>query len=222
MKIEAAQAKLGSGRDGGSSRTAAAGLVQQIDAAAAAQTQLKAAQQAANEAWRFGSTSVADGIEGLISAARAEPGVARSLSSFAQQGLSAAPDRVGLLRRPVRHAGTTGATGRPVRRARLVLFGADLRTTAGSPSFSGLYADGGTIGAGQWGIVGEKGAEVVAGPATVVPWAKIARPGGGHARSHAGHQFNVTTPDAPSFARSESADVGARCPAPSARGQRNA
>ena len=58
-----------------------------------------------------------------------------------------------------------------------------------------------SIGAGQWGIVGEKGAEVVAGPATVVPWASCGR--------HAGRgstqmiNFNVTTPDAPSFARSE-------------------
>lgn len=39
--------------------------------------------------------------------------------------------------------------------------------------FSGFHADGGTIGAGKWGIAGEKGAEIISGPATVTPVAQI-------------------------------------------------
>ena len=35
--------------------------------------------------------------------------------------------------------------------------------------FGGFFADGGYLGAGKWGIAGEAGAEVIKGPATVVP-----------------------------------------------------
>lgn len=47
----------------------------------------------------------------------------------------------------------------------------------GGASFSGFYANGGKIGAGQFGIVGEGGgmrhAELVSGPATVTPLRKL-------------------------------------------------
>lgn len=36
-------------------------------------------------------------------------------------------------------------------------------------SFAGMFANGGSIGAGQWGLVGERGLEIVEGPATVTP-----------------------------------------------------
>lgn len=36
--------------------------------------------------------------------------------------------------------------------------------------FSGLYASGGTMGPGQWGIAGEAGPEIITGPATVTPF----------------------------------------------------
>lgn len=39
--------------------------------------------------------------------------------------------------------------------------------------FAGLYADGGRIPAGKWGWTGEKGPEIVTGPATVTPMGKI-------------------------------------------------
>lgn len=35
--------------------------------------------------------------------------------------------------------------------------------------FGGFFADGGTLGAGKWGIAGEKGPELIKGPAQVVP-----------------------------------------------------
>ena len=61
-----------------------AGLVQQIDAATTAQTKLKAAQEATNQAWNFGSQQVVSGIEAMIfDGARlgeAAAGVLRNLS----------------------------------------------------------------------------------------------------------------------------------------------
>jgi hypothetical protein len=47
--------------------------------------------------------------------------------------------------------------------------------------FAGLFANGGTLGAGQWGIAGEAGPEVVQGPANIIPFSKLpmAQGGGG-------------------------------------------
>jgi hypothetical protein len=39
--------------------------------------------------------------------------------------------------------------------------------------FSGMFADGGTIPAGHFGIAGEAGAELITGPATVIPQSKL-------------------------------------------------
>jgi hypothetical protein len=36
-------------------------------------------------------------------------------------------------------------------------------------SFGGLFAEGGTLGAGKWGIAGEAGPELVMGPAQILP-----------------------------------------------------
>src|SRR6185295_6618463 len=36
-------------------------------------------------------------------------------------------------------------------------------------NFGGLYAEGGMLGAGKWGIAGENGPEMVRGPAQIVP-----------------------------------------------------
>lgn len=41
--------------------------------------------------------------------------------------------------------------------------------TPGPNGFAGLYAKGGTIPAGKWGIAGESGPEAIIGPATVMP-----------------------------------------------------
>jgi uncharacterized protein YukE len=40
---------------------------------------------------------------------------------------------------------------------------------AGAGSFQGFYANGGTLGAGKWGIAGEAGPEIVHGPARITP-----------------------------------------------------
>ena len=42
-------------------------------------------------------------------------------------------------------------------------------------NFLGMFDNGGTIGSGQWGIVGERGPEIVSGPATVTSRADTAR-----------------------------------------------
>ncbi|MCW6510987.1 phage tail tape measure protein [Lichenifustis flavocetrariae] len=213
IKIEAAQTKLGSDATV-AQKASAASLVQQIDAAAVAQAKLRAAQEATNTAWRYGSNTLTSGIEAMIFQGEKLRDVGASLlSSFAKSGLSAALSGSGPLAGLLGTAGTNGAVGG--------LFGALGSLFTGSTAastFSGLYADGGTIGAGQWGVVGEKGAEVVAGPATVVPWAKAMGQGG--QRSTQVIQFNVTTPDAPSFARSE-AQMAALVSRAVARGGRN-
>ncbi|MGK7663381.1 MULTISPECIES: hypothetical protein [unclassified Marinovum] len=41
-------------------------------------------------------------------------------------------------------------------------------------SFKGFFANGGTLGAGQWGIAGEAGPEPVVGPARIIPNHKLA------------------------------------------------
>lgn len=48
--------------------------------------------------------------------------------------------------------------------------------TLGGMSFGGFYANGGTLGAGQWGIAGEAGPEIVHGPARVTPMNKAQAP----------------------------------------------
>lgn len=35
--------------------------------------------------------------------------------------------------------------------------------------FGGFFANGGTLGAGKWGVVGERGPEIISGPATITP-----------------------------------------------------
>jgi hypothetical protein len=47
--------------------------------------------------------------------------------------------------------------------------------------FSGLpkFAEGGTLGAGKWGIAGEAGPELIRGPANVLPFSKMGAQAGG-------------------------------------------
>lgn len=45
--------------------------------------------------------------------------------------------------------------------------------------FGGAFADGGYLGAGKWGIAGERGPEIIKGPAQVVPMAQARVAGGG-------------------------------------------
>ncbi|MBG1232972.1 phage tail tape measure protein [Aestuariivirga litoralis] len=79
------------------------------------------------------------------------------------------------------------------------LFGSSISGGLFGSLFSapGLYASGGEIGAGQWGVVGEGGgmdhAELVKGPATVIP---LNRMGGGDSGSGPNVTFNINAPGA--------------------------
>lgn len=46
--------------------------------------------------------------------------------------------------------------------------------SVGGMTFGGLYADGGTLGSGKWGVAGEAGPELVKGPASITPMDKMA------------------------------------------------
>ncbi len=219
IKTETEQAKLGTDATV-AQKAAVASLVGQIDAAKAAQTALKAEQEATNEAWSFGADTIERGLSAVILQGGRLQDVVRSLlSSVARQGLSAALTGSGPLAGLFGTAGTNGATG-GLFGALQGLFTGGLSSAAKPPDFSGLYATGGTIGAGRWGIAGEAGPEVVAGPATVVPWSKVVARAGSAAPPPQTINFNVTTPDAPSFARSET-QVAALLARAAGRGQRN-
>ena len=210
MKTEAEQAKLGSDATA-AEKANVAGLVQEIDAATLAQSKLKAAQQASNQAFGFVSNEAAHGIESLILDKGQFGDVAAGLlRNTARQGLQGALVGGGPFAGLFGTAGQGGATGG--------LFGALAKGFGGTSSFAGLFADGGTIGAGQWGVVGEQGAEVVAGPAAVTPFAKLPASGAGGSQVI---NFNVTAPDPPAFARSQS-QMAAVLASAVGRGGRNA
>ncbi|MGJ0397407.1 MAG: phage tail length tape measure family protein [Methylocystis sp.] len=86
--------------------------------------------------------------------------------------------------------------------------------------FSGFFAEGGDVPAGHWGVAGEKGPELVRGPATVTPFSKLASAPRAASQAPTVIHFNVTSPDAPSFVRSE-AQVSALLTRALVRGQRN-
>ena len=46
----------------------------------------------------------------------------------------------------------------------------------GGMTFGGLYADGGNLGSGKWGIAGENGPEIIHGPASVTPMSGASAP----------------------------------------------
>jgi phage-related minor tail protein len=60
--------------------------------------------------------------------------------------------------------------------------------------FAGFFANGGSIPAGKFGVVGESGAELVSGPATVTPMNALG--GGGGAMTVT---YNINAVDAASF-----------------------
>jgi hypothetical protein len=63
--------------------------------------------------------------------------------------------------------------------------------------FGGFFANGGTLGAGKWGIAGENGPEIISGPATVTPM------GGG-----SNVTYNISAVDAASFQQLVARDPG--------------
>jgi lambda family phage tail tape measure protein len=68
--------------------------------------------------------------------------------------------------------------------------------------FDGWFADGGSIGAGKFGIVGERGAELVRGPGTVMPLNGSGSGSGGTTNI----TYNINAVDAMSFKQMVAAD----------------
>lgn len=77
-------------------------------------------------------------------------------------------------------------------------FGSDIVEGIGD-FFDGLFANGGNISSGKWGIAGEAGPEIVTGPATVIPLNKL---GGGGTNV----TYNINAVDALSFKQMIAAD----------------
>ena len=69
--------------------------------------------------------------------------------------------------------------------------------------FGGLFADGGNLAAGKWGIVGENGPEVIKGPASVIGNKDL-----GSLGSQTYVTYNINAVDARSFKQMIAADPG--------------
>jgi hypothetical protein len=65
--------------------------------------------------------------------------------------------------------------------------------------FGGFFANGGNLGAGKWGIAGERGPELITGPASVTPMT-----GGGVTNV----TYNINATDAMSFKQLVAQDPG--------------
>jgi hypothetical protein len=72
------------------------------------------------------------------------------------------------------------------------LFGGGFGTGAsyGNMDFGGFFANGGTLGAGKWGIAGEAGPELITGPANITPMGK---------QQPVTVNYNISAVDAASF-----------------------
>lgn len=121
--------------------------------------------------------------------------VADSLSQLARDGDFSIKSLVGSLRQL-----GTEMFANPFADALQNSAGSFLQSGIGSlaSSFAGFFAGGGTIPAGQWGVVGENGPELVrggSGGTDVMP----TQPGAGGVTQI----FNISTPNADSFRRSE-------------------
>ncbi|WP_420337821.1 hypothetical protein [Roseibium sp.] len=127
------------------------------------------------------SNSVAGAFSGIVTGARS---VEEALKSVLEQ---------------VSNAALTRAVNGFVSSA-FAVFGGGIA----KPMFGGFFADGGSLGAGEWGIVGENGPEIIHGPAHITPLEA-----GGRIRSEADDpvpvviHMSVQTPDVDSFRRSE-------------------
>ena len=80
-------------------------------------------------------------------------------------------------------------------------FGAFGGGSGGSSPFAGFFANGGLIPSGQFGIVGEKGPELISGPANITPLDGL---GGGGSQVI----YNINAVDAPSFKAMIARDPG--------------
>lgn len=122
--------------------------------------QLKNTQNALNDAMRQFGDFAANAMSDLITRSKKASDVLRDLvkllASSALKGLLTGDGFMGQL---MGLAGKSGQTGGLIGTA----------VGALSKGFVGMFAEGGSIPAGKWGIAGEKGPEAIVGPASVFP-----------------------------------------------------
>lgn len=127
-------------------------LVQRIETQEAAQERLRASQERLNETMEEMGSLAGDALASIISGSEdAEKAVARLAIQLAQAALQA--------------SNLAGGNS---------FFGGFLNSLLGG--FGGFFAKGGRLGAGQWGIAGEAGPEIVHGPATITPIGNVVPP----------------------------------------------
>ena len=214
QRIEQQQAKLGADATN-AQRQKVADLVRQIDAAATAQQKLADQQEAVNQAWAFGATTLTRGLEQAVIGGSS---LTDTLKSVEQALARAVLDATLLGQGPLAGIFGSKAAGDAVGG----LFGS--LTSGAKGLFAGLFATGGTVPAGAFGIAGEKGPELIqAGstPLQVYPNSFTqAALAGGKAGGTIVNNFHVTTPDASSFLQSQ-AQLSGMLTRAAQRGTRN-
>lgn len=140
-------------------RDALQGLIAAKHERLAQQDDLLRAERQLIEAQQFFADAAFDGLSSLIVHGEDAEDVVRRLAlALADAALQATWLGQGPL------AGLFGSRGVAPRRGVGGLFG-----TIFGGLFGGFFADGGRLGAGRWGIAGERGPEIIHGPAQVTP-----------------------------------------------------
>lgn len=172
---------------------AIAALIDQID------RETEAQRQANDVVSLFGGIADSEIGRFVDALGLADDATGRLIASLAEAGLKAALLGQGPL------ASLFGTSGggllQSVMGSVVSAFGGGAGTL--SRAFAGMYAEGGTLGAGQWGIAGEEGPEPVVGPAQIIS-SKKAFSGGTVNQV----RISIQTQDVDSFRRSETQIAG--------------
>lgn len=191
---------LAQAQEAGIDSTAIQGDIARIDAATQAAIQSQQdiataqyeAQRSFNSGWSKAFEEYVD--EATNASATAERlfakmsrGIEDSFVSFAKTGKFEVKDLLATIAEEILRSG--------IRRLVAQLFGSSLFGGGGGGGglgFAGGFADGGRIPSGQFGLVGERGPELISGPATITPLNNM----GGGATSV---NYNINAVDASSF-----------------------
>jgi len=170
-----------------------------IDAAKAAEEAAKNAQKTFAEGWkdafeeyRKSATDAGKKAERLFNTTTKS--MEDAIVSFAKTGKFEFKDLVNTILEELLRS--------QVQRLIASTFGAFGGGGGGSNPFAGFFANGGMIPAGQFGVVGERGPELISGPANITPMGNL---GGGSGTQVV---YNINAVDAPSFKTMIARDPG--------------
>lgn len=130
------------------------------------QDRLMAIESARNEARLAAAESVSGDLASIVGAFAGEQSDAYRALFAISKGFSLAQSAVSIAT-GIARANELGFPANLAEMARVAATGASVTATIKGASFAGAYDAGGDIPAGMFGIVGEKGPEIVAGPASV-------------------------------------------------------